>query len=154
MTAHVGRRIGGLALVGGAVALRPGTAANKAARHGMEVAGRKVRYMGGQLKGTAYRLSGGHPNPDVSDDVLADRIRSSLGTLEKKLDIPRIHVMVQNHVALLHGDVATNADVEEIVSAVALMSGVAAVESYLHVGLVPSDTRPSEGRVADQQTEG
>jgi hypothetical protein len=145
MSTHVRRRIGGLALVGGAVALRPGTAANRAVHHGIRATGRRLRYVGGQLRGAAYRLSGGHPDPHVSDDVLADRIRSSLGTLEKRLDLPHIHVMVEDHVALLHGDVATDADVHELVSAVRRISGVSRVDSRLHVGLTPGDTRPSEG---------
>lgn len=135
-----------LALAGGAVALRPGTAVNKAAHRGVRAAGRTMRHLGGQLKGTAYRLSGGHPDPRVSDDVLADRIRSSLGPIEKRLDLPRIHVMVEKHVALLHGDVATTDDAEELVAAVERVPGVAGVESRLHVGLLPGDTRPSEGR--------
>ena len=135
-----------LALAGGAVALRPGTAVNQAARRGWRAAGRTVRHMAGQLKGTAYRLSGGHPDPRVPDDVLADRIRSSLGPIEKRLDLPRIHVMVEKHVALLHGDVGTAADAEDLVAAVERVPGVAGVESHLHVGLIPGDTRPSEGR--------
>lgn len=135
-----------LALAGGAVALRPGTAANHTVRRGLRAAGRTMRHVAGQLKGTAYRLSGGHPDPRVSDDVLADRIRSSLGPIEKRLDLPRIHVMVEKHVALLHGDVATPADADELVAAVERVPGVAGVESRLHVGLIPGDTRPSEGR--------
>lgn len=143
------RVIGGLAVAGGALAVRPGTAANKALRHGLRATGKRVRYACGLMRGTAYRLSGGHPDPNVTDDVLADRIRSTLGTLEKRLDLPRIHVTVQDHVALLHGDVAGETDVEELVAAVWRIPGVARVESHLHVGLIPSDTRPSEGRAAE-----
>lgn len=149
MSSRMRRWIGGLALVGGIVALRPGTAAHKAARRGLRATGRRMRYAGGQLRGTAYRLSGGHPDPHVTDDVLADRIRSSLGTLEKRLDLPRIHVTVENHVAVLHGEVASEADVEELVAAAGRVSGVAGVDSHLHVGLTRGDTRPSEGRAAE-----
>ena len=53
--------------------------------------------------------------------------------------------MVENHVALLHGDVATRADAEAIEKAVAAVSGVEGVNSHLHIGLMKSDTRPSEG---------
>ena len=149
MSIRTRRWIGGLALLGGVVALRPGTAANRVARRWTRAAGRRLRYAGGQLRGPGYRLSGGHPDPHVSDDVLADRIRSSLGTVEKRLDLPRIHVTVENHVAVLHGDVASEADVEELVTTVGRISGVSGVVSHLHVGLTPGDTRPSEGRAAE-----
>ena len=82
----------------------------------------------------------------MSDDILADRIRSSLGVIEKRLDVPRVHVMVENHVALLHGELPTERDVEEIEHAARAVPGVRGVESYLHVGLGAGDTRPSEGR--------
>ena len=146
MSSRSRRWMAPLGLVGAAVALRPGTAVNKAVRQGLRAAGRTMRHVAGQLKGTAYRLSGGHPDPRVPDDVLADRIRSSLGPIEKRLDLPRIHVMVEKHVALLHGDVATTADADELIAAVDRVPGVARVESHLHVGLLPGDTRPSEGK--------
>jgi hypothetical protein len=145
MSSRARRRIGGLAVVGGAIALRPGTGLHRRVRHGLEVAARRARYGAGRLQGAAYRLQGRQPDPDVSDDILADRIRSSLGTLEKRLDVPRIHVMVEDHVAILHGEVASDHDAEQLVAAVERVSGVATVRSRLHVGLVKSDTRPSEG---------
>lgn len=146
--------MGVVALAGAIGLLRPGTRAHKAARHGLRVARRRLRYLGGQLQGAAYRHRGGAPDPDVADDVLADRIRSSLGPLEKRLDLPHVHVMVEDHVALLHGEVGTTADAQQIVSAVEAVSGVAAVESYLHVGLLRSDNRPSDGRVAYHPSDG
>jgi uncharacterized protein (DUF2267 family) len=140
------RAAGGLALAGGLVLLRPGTHANKLAHHQLDNAGRKLRYLAGRLRGVRYRLRGRHPDPDVIDKVLADRIRSSLGGLEKRLDLPRIHVMVEGHVALLHGEVSSDADADELERAVAAVTGVVDVESYLHVGLTSADTRPSAGR--------
>src|ERR1019366_3477832 len=89
-----------LALVGGAVLLRPGTRANRLICRGSDAAGRRLRYMGGRGRGASYRLRGRHPDPEVIDNVLADRIRSSIGALEKRLDLPHIHVMVDDHVAL------------------------------------------------------
>jgi len=86
------------------------------------------------------------PDPDVDHNVLADRIRSTLGPLEARSALPHIHVLVEDDVALLHGDVATDAEADQIEAAVAAVSGVEGVESYLHIGLLPSDTRPSEGR--------
>jgi hypothetical protein len=94
-----------------------------------------------------------HPDPEVIDNVLADRIRSSIGALEKRLDLPHIHVMVDDHVALLHGEVASDADVDELMEAVAAVSGVVGVESYLHLGLTGGDNRPSAGRVGQSPSD-
>ena len=85
--------------------------------------------------------------------VLADRIRSTLGPLEKRLDLPHIHVMVHDHIALLHGDVGSYREVDEIDTAVAAVSGVAGVDSWLHVGLIAGDTRPSTGRAVVQPSD-
>ena len=145
MRRTVMRAVGGLTVIGGLV-FRPGTRANRLVRHQLDRAGRQLRYLGGRLQGVSYRLRGRHPDPDVSDNVLGDRIRSSLGGLEKRLDLPRIHVMVEDHVALLHGEVTSEAEAEELERAIAAVSGVVGVESYLHVGLTRSDTRPSAGR--------
>ena len=84
----------------------------------------------------------------VLDTVLADRIRSRLGQLEHALDMPRVHVMVERHVAVLHGDVPDQAAAEAIEAAVQATPGVRGVESHLHVGLLPSDTRPSAAAVS------
>jgi len=106
---------------------------------------RAARYQSGRLAGLRYRISGRHPDPTVDDRVLADRVRSMLGPLEHRLDIPRIHVLVEGHEVLLHGDVTSNAHAEAIISAVRDVPGVQAVTSHLHIGLFPGDTRPSEG---------
>lgn len=135
----------GAAAGGVAVAVQPRARRARLARHGLEVASRRLRYLAGRLEGVRYRLSGRHPDPGVDDNVLADRIRSTLGGLEHRLDLPRVHVMVENHVALLHGEVGSAGDAEAIVQAVAAVSGVTGVESYLHVGLIRGDARPSEG---------
>jgi hypothetical protein len=107
---------------------------------------RRVHGKRGRLRGWLYRLRRCRPDPDVIDLVLADRIRSTLGPLEKRLDLPHIHVMVHDHIALLHGDVGSYREVDEIDTAVAAVSGVAGVDSWLHVGLVAGDARPSTGR--------
>lgn len=130
---------------GGALVLRPGTSANRLARRRIHEMGRRSRYLEGRAHGLGYQLRGRHPDPDVIDTVLADRVRSSLGSLEKTLDLPRIHVMVEDHVVLLHGEVATPDEAAAIERAVAKVSGVVGVESYLHVGLGKGATRPSVG---------
>jgi uncharacterized protein (DUF2267 family) len=117
-----------------------------AARTARRFLHRRVLFARGRARGLAYRLAGREPNPWVSDDILADRIRSSLGTLEKRLDVPRVHVTVENHVAILHGEVGTEADATAIERAVRNVSGVRGLESYLYIGPLPVDARPSEGR--------
>ena len=134
----------GLALTGVAVALRPGGRGRRMLRSTGDRLARDVRNWSGRWRGVSYRLAGRQPDPTAPDDVLADRIRSTLGPLEQRLDVPRVHVMVENHVALLHGDVETREEAHQIEQAVAAISGVTAVESYLHVGLLRSDTRPSQ----------
>lgn len=122
------------------------TPPGRALRRGIDIAARRMRYAEGRLEGLRYRLAGRQPDPTASDDVLADRIRSDLGGLEKRLDIPHVHVMVQDHVALLHGEVPTARDAEAIEQAVREVPGVRGIASHLHVGLGAGDTRPSAGR--------
>jgi uncharacterized protein (DUF2267 family) len=129
-------------VIGVAAASSPDNPVGKAARR----LARDIRYAVASAPGVLYRLAGRHPDPNVSDDVLADRIRSTIGPLEQRLDIPRIHVMVEDHVAVLHGDVNNDLDAYRIEHAVLDISGVDGVESHLHLGLIAGDTRPSEGR--------
>jgi uncharacterized protein (DUF2267 family) len=108
---------------------------------------RDARYAAASMPGIVYHLSGRRPDPNASDDVLADRVRSALGPLVRRLDIPHVHVMVHDHVATLHGDVEHVWDALRIEYAVSRVSGINGVESHLHVGLAPGDTRPSQGRL-------
>jgi uncharacterized protein (DUF2267 family) len=109
--------------------------------------GRKARYLQGRWDGVRYRLAGRRPDPRASDDILADRVRSQLGPLEKKLDVPRVHVLVHDHHASVHGDVPSWDAADRIVHAVAHVSGIHAVESYLHLGLGRGNSRPSDARL-------
>jgi len=115
-------------------------------RHWGDLGVRRVQYVAGGWPGVRYRLAGRQPDPDVDDGVLADRVRSSLGPLLKRLDLPHVHVMCEDHVVLLHGDVRDAVDAVAVEDAVRRVSGVAGVESYLHLGLLASDTQPSQGR--------
>jgi len=143
----------GLVLSGAALLLRPEGRPRKLLRAAGDRLAREARNWSGQWEGVSYRLAGRRPDPGVSDNVLADRIRSTIGPLEHRLDVPRVHVMVEDHVALLHGDVGRVDEARRIEETVAAVPGVEAVESYLHVGLLPGDTRPSEGRAGPAESE-
>lgn len=137
-------------LAGAATAVGAVLAASPHLRHhvrrGGDAVARHLQRLTGQWQGARYRLAGRVPDPDVDDATLADRVRSSIGPVVKRLDLPRVHVMAEEHVVLLHGEVSTPADARVIEEAVRAVSGVEGVESYLHVGLLDSDTRPSSGR--------
>lgn len=107
---------------------------------------RRAHYLQGVTEGWRYWRQGRHPAWKVSDAVLVDRIRSELGPVEKRLDIPRVHVMVKDHLATIHGDVVSEDQVDELVRAVEMVAGVEGVRPHLHVGLTRGETRPSESR--------
>ena len=135
-------------VLGAAVASTSATPFGKAARRLTHRLARNARYAAGSVPGLVYRLAGRHPDPNVSDDILVDRIRSNIGPIEKRLDLPHIHVIVEDHVAILHGEVTDDNDIRTLEHAIMNVSGVRGVESHLHVGLAPGDTRPSEGAAA------
>jgi len=145
MTRRYGRTLGAVMILGGAViAMSPQR--RRMLRRLHHELGRRSRYAEGRLEGLRYRVTGGQPDLLVDDDVLADRVRSMLGPVEKRLDLPRVHVMVDHHVVLLHGDVGSRADAVAIERATAAVPGVMGVRSCLHAGLLPGDSRPSAGR--------
>jgi len=106
----------------------------------------RTRALRSAWPGIRYRAAGRHPDLDASDEVLAERVRSVLGPVERRLDIPRAHVTVDDGVATLHGVVSSDLDAHELEFTTHRVAGIRGVASYLHVGLGPSDTRPSEGR--------
>ena len=115
-------------------------------RRGARWAARRAQWLAGRLEGVAYHLEGRHPDPDVDDVRLAQRVRSRLGPLEKQLDLPRVHVSSADRVVVLHGVVGTDAEADHLVRAAERVAGVAEVRSRMRVGMGPGDTRPSEGR--------
>jgi len=135
----------GAGLIGAVAAIAADTPVGSVARRMARRLTRDVRYGVASAPGIAYRLTGRHPDANVSDDILADRIRSSIGPLQKRLDLPHVHVMVEDRCAILHGDIAADGDARAIEHAIMQVSGVRGVESHLHAGLIAGDTRPSEG---------
>ena len=111
-------------------------------------AARKTRYLAGHARGIRYRLVHGGPPEDVSDEVLVQRIRSKLGPLEKRLDVPHLHVASDDRNVTLHGVAATDDDARQLEDTVRAVSGVRELASHVRVGFGPDDTRPSQGRLA------
>lgn len=105
---------------------------------------RLARYETGRLEGLRYRLAGRGPDPTVTDALLADRVRSSLGPLEHRLDIPRVHVTACGHVVTLHGEVDSLPHGQQVGQAVAKVPGVARVDSRLRVVPLRAESRPSQ----------
>lgn len=136
--------------VGAAAAFAPQSRVGRTARSFADRLARDARYFSSSTPGLVYRLSGRRPDPDVPDDVLADRVRSELGPLQRRLDTPRVRVMVDDRIAILHGDVPDEHAARTIEKATLRVSGVLGIESHLHPGLARGDTRPSEGRSAPQ----
>jgi hypothetical protein len=125
--------------------LRSDTPAGRRIRSARDRTAVWLRRIAGQSHGARYRLSGGHPAGDVDDKTLADRIRSTIGPIEKQLGLPRVHVMVENRTALLHGEVRSLSDVQALEQAVSGVWGVDAVDSHLRVGLLPGEDRAPSG---------
>jgi BON domain len=92
---------------------------------------RRGRHLAGQTKGVAYHALRRHPDANVDDATLADRVRSSIGPLEKRLHMPRVHVTVENGTVILHGEVPNNEAETEIVKAIDGIAGVRDVRSHL-----------------------
>lgn len=138
----------GASVVGVAVDAVRSTAIGRIARRVSADVERDARALWSAWPGIRYRAAGRHPDIDVSDDVLAARVCSVLGPVERRLDIPRVHVTVTDRVAVLHGVVSSDLDAHELEYTTHRVPGVRGVASYLHVGLGPSDTRPSEGRAS------
>lgn len=139
-----------LAATGAAVSLARDAHLRHLLRHGLRRAERDLHHLQGALRGARYHAAGGEPDPMVLDTVLADRVRSELGRLERRLDVPHVHVSVRRHVATLHGEVGGDADAAEIEKRVLQVSGIWGVRSFLHAGLAPGDTPPSYGRMRDR----
>jgi hypothetical protein len=92
---------------------------------------RRVHHVTGRARGMAYRTLRRHPDADVDDGTLADRVRSSIGPLEKRLHVQRVHVTVEKGTVILHGELPDKQAEVEIVDAVEHIAGVRGVRSHL-----------------------
>jgi hypothetical protein len=84
-----------------------------------------------ESKGLAYRALRRHPSTTVDDSVLADRVRSTIGPLEKQLHNSRINVTVENGIAILHGDIESREAATQLEEAVRSVAGVRDIRSNL-----------------------
>jgi CBS domain-containing membrane protein len=84
------------------------------------------------------------------DGILADRVRSTIGPLLKRLDQPRVHIMATQGAVTLHGDVSDVQAKSVIESSVRRVPGVTGVTSHLQVGLQPGESTPSAGHRAER----
>jgi len=84
-----------------------------------------------QAHGLVYRATRRHPSTTVDDTVLADRIRSTIGPLEKQLHNSRINVTVENGIAILHGDIESPEAARQIEQGVRGVAGVQGIRSNL-----------------------
>jgi osmotically-inducible protein OsmY len=82
-------------------------------------------------RGLAYRATRRQPSTTVDDAVLADRIRSSIGPLEKRLHNSRINVPVETGIAILHGDIEAREAATQIEEAERGVAGVRDIRSHL-----------------------
>lgn len=121
--------------------------ARSAVREARARAARAVAHAPGRWSGFAYRIGGATPDLMPGDAVLEDRVRSTLGPLLARLDLPHPKVMVVDGVAILHGAVATKRERRAVEAAAGAVAGIDGVDSHLRVGLGAGDTRPSRGRV-------
>jgi osmotically-inducible protein OsmY len=137
-----------LAVLGGLVyAAKRYLDSNPDARHKVRDAGNRaqagLRKTAGQVRGRASHVGS---SEDVDEVTLADRVRSQLGPLEKRLDLPRVLVTVEGTTVKLHGEVPSSEDARTLENAAREVRGVTALESHLAVGLSSGATRPSESR--------
>lgn len=112
-----------VAAVGGWMAARSKSLSKGAGPHLHRVVNR--------AKGLTYRAVRRHPSTTVDDSVLADRIRSTIGPLEKQLHSTRVNVTVENGIAILHGDIESPDDAARIEDAVRGVAGVNGIRSHL-----------------------
>lgn len=126
----------------------PGRSRAAMARTRRRVAG-AMRHLSGRLEGIAYHLERRQPDPNVSDDILAQRVASTLGLLTRKLDLPRLRVSVHDGVVQLTGQVDTDASRMAIRRATRAVPGVRRVDTRAVTRL--GDTqRPSQARRAQR----
>lgn len=122
----------GAGVIGAAVAATPDRGPGRWMRRATGRLASDARYMAAAVPGFTYRISGGHPDPDVGDEVIAERVRARLGLITTHLGIPPMTVHSIEHVVILEGAVARRRDAVHLERAALAVRGVRGVESHLH----------------------
>lgn len=122
----------GAGVIGAAVAATPERGAGRWLRRATSRLASDARYMAAAVPGFTYRITGAHPDPDVGDDVIAERVRARLGLITTHLGIPPMRVQSVEHVVILEGAVQRRRDAEHLERAAMAVRGVHGVESHIH----------------------
>lgn len=120
--------------------------ARRTARKGLARGDARMRWLAGRGSGLAYRASGRRPAEDVSDQVVAERVRAVLGVELKRLGLHGVHVACIDHVVYLRGRVGLG-DAQQIERLVLGVPGVAGVQSYLELR---TDVKAEPSRVLER----
>jgi hyperosmotically inducible periplasmic protein len=115
-----------------------------AGRRGARSAGRRARYQLGRVKGRAMRSLGRGRFEPVDDRLLAGHLRGVLGRVQGPTD--QLTTEVVDGVVRLRGEVASPADRQRIVSALACEPGVVRVEDLTHL---PGEGPPNKADSLD-----
>lgn len=122
----------GAGMIGAVVAASPDRGIGRGLRRAVRRIGIDARYVAAAVPGFTYRITGEHPDPDVSDEVIAERVRARLGLITSHLGVPPIRVHLVERVALLEGAVPRERDARRLERAALGVPGVQGVESHLH----------------------
>jgi uncharacterized protein (DUF2267 family) len=106
---------------------------------------RRISYLRGRVRGLRYRMLARGPTPDVDDDVLEQRVRSTLGSLRRRYDLPPIEVSaVMDGSVVLDGYAPDLEQVRELEASLSEIPGVEMVISRIQVD--DAVLRPSQRR--------
>lgn len=106
---------------------------------------RRMRYLRGRARGLLFRVLAAGLTPDVDDDVLEQRVRSTLGSLSRRYDLPPIEVTaVVDGKVVLAGHAPDLEQVREVETGICEIPGVDMVVSHIRVD--DAVERPSQRR--------
>ena len=104
----------GAGMIGAAVAASPDRGIGRWLRRAVRRIGNDARYVAAAVPGFTYRITGEHPDPDVSDEVIAERVRARLGVITAHLGVPPVRVHLLARVALLEGALPRERDARRL----------------------------------------
>jgi len=122
----------GAGVIGAAVAATPDRGPGRWMRRATARIAQDARYVASAVPGFTYRISGAHPDPDVGDDVIAERVRARLGLITAHLGIPSMTVHSIEHIVVIEGAVPRRRDALHLERVAMAVRGVRGVESHVH----------------------